>query len=144
MLPFLDLQYLYGLARAGRPEAQTLMHNIEAHARQAPAAARAVWQNVGLPASRGLLAHAQGDWAKAVDELGLALPRLADIGGSHAQRDLFAQLHLDALIRSGGWSAAQLLLQQQLRGRPESLRLRRQAAAVYSALGLSPSLASGA
>ncbi len=29
VLPFLDLQYLYGLARAGRPEAQTLLCNIE-------------------------------------------------------------------------------------------------------------------
>jgi hypothetical protein len=89
-----------------------------------------------VPASRGLLAHARGDHAGAVDELGQALPRLAEIGGSHAQRDLFTQVRLDALVRSGLLTAAQQMLQQQLRGQPESARLKRQAAAVYRALGL--------
>ncbi|MCJ0765305.1 tetratricopeptide repeat protein [Variovorax terrae] len=142
VLPFLDMQYLYGLARAQRPEAALLMRHIEAHAAQAAGPSRAAWQRVCLPACRGLLAHAAGDHATAVDELGAALPRLLEIGGSHAQRDLFAQIHLDALIRSGGLSGAQNLLQQQLRGQPESLRLRRQAEAVYAALGLDSALAS--
>jgi hypothetical protein len=38
--------------------------------------------------------------------------------------------------RSGHLAGAQHLLQQQLRGQPESLRLRRQAAALYADLGL--------
>jgi hypothetical protein len=136
VLPFLDMQYLYGLARAGRPEAQTLLANIAAHAQRAPEAVRTTWQRVCLPASRGLLAHAQGDHAAAAEELGLALPQLIAIGGSHAQRDLFAQIHLDALVKSGQLASAQHLLQQQLRGQPESARLRRQAGKVYTALGL--------
>jgi tetratricopeptide (TPR) repeat protein len=136
VLPFLDMHYLYGLARAGRPQADELLRNIEQHAAQAAPALRSAWQRVCVPASRGLLAHARGDWQGAIDELGQALPRLAEIGGSHAQRDLFSQLHLDALIRGGKLAAAQNLLQQQLRGQPESLRLRRQAAAVYRGLGL--------
>ncbi|MDQ6880617.1 MAG: tetratricopeptide repeat protein, partial [Pseudomonadota bacterium] len=32
VLPFLDLHYLYGLARAGRPQADALLRNIELHA----------------------------------------------------------------------------------------------------------------
>lgn len=129
VLPFLDMQYLYGLACAGRAEADTLLRNMEAHAVRVPAASRRRWQQVCLPASRGLLAHARGDWARAADELGQALPRLTEIGGSHAQRDLFSQVHVDALVRSGSLSAARHVLEQQLRGQPESLRLRRQAAA---------------
>jgi len=135
VLPFLDMQYLYGLARAGRPQALTLMRHIEAFATRSPNPSP-VWQRVCLPASRGLLAHAQGDYPRAVDELGVALPRLIEIGGSHAQRDLFEQIHLDALMRSGQWNAAQNLLQQQLRGQPESARLKRLAVQTYSALGL--------
>ncbi len=115
------------MARAGRPEAQTLLTNIAAHAQRAPEAVRATWQRVCLPASRGLRAHAQGDHA---------LPQLIAIGGSHAQRDLFSQIHLDALVKSGQLASAQHLLQQQLRGQPESVRLKRQAGAVYTALGL--------
>jgi hypothetical protein len=89
-----------------------------------------------VPASRGLLAWARGEHAVAVRELGRALPRLLEIGGSHAQRDLFSQVHLDALVRSGHLQGAQNLLQPQLRSQPESLRLRRQARALYQALGL--------
>jgi hypothetical protein len=101
VLPFLDVQYLYGLARAGRAEAQALMRNIEAHAEQAPPHSRAVWHQVAVPAGRGLLAHARCDWATAAEQLGLALPRLEQIGGSHAQRDLFVRMQRDALLRSG-------------------------------------------
>jgi hypothetical protein len=100
VLPFLDVQYLYGLARAGRPEADVLMRNIEAHAAQAPAHSRAMWQRVALPAARGLLAHAHGDWPAAAGQLGLAMPSLEQIGGSHAQRDLFLRVHRDALARA--------------------------------------------
>ena len=139
VLPFLDLQYLYGLARAGRPEAERLLRNIEAFAPQAPPSTRAAWQRVGVPAARGLLAHARGDAAGAIEGLGLALPRMAEIGGSHAQRDLFEQLYLDALIASGtaaSLASAQGLLQQQVNAQPESLRLRRRADAIYAALRL--------
>jgi tetratricopeptide (TPR) repeat protein len=136
VLPFLDMHYLYGLARAGRPEADVLMRNIEHHAARATDDSKAAWQRVCVPASRGLLAHARADYARAVDELGQALPRLMEIGGSHAQRDLFAQVRLDALVRSGQLIGAQQLLQQQLASQPESARLRRQAAEVYTALGL--------
>jgi len=139
VLPFLDLQYLYGLAKAGRPEADTLLDNIEYFAPHAPASTRAAWQRVCVPAARGLLAHARGDAEAAIRELGIALPRLVEIGGSHAQRDLFEQAYLDALVRHGSETTlamAQDILQQRLNQQPESLRLRRQTAAVYRALGL--------
>jgi hypothetical protein len=136
VLPFLDMQYLYGLARAGRPEADTLLRNIEDHAVCAPAASRPAWQRVCVPASRGLLAHARGDWARAADELGQALPRMTGIGGSHAQRDLFSQVYLDALVRSGNLAGAQHALQPLVNAQPESLRLKRQVAAVHAGLRL--------
>ncbi|WP_167772859.1 tetratricopeptide repeat protein [Ramlibacter humi] len=137
VLPFLDLQYLVGLARAGRPEADLLMANIERHAAQAPQSEQGAWREVCVPAGHGLLAWARGDHATAVRELGQALPHMLEIGGSHAQRDLFSQIHLDALIRSGHLGGAQNLLQPQLRHLPESRRLRKQAAQLYTALGLS-------
>ena len=138
VLPFLDLQYLYGLARAGRSDgARTLLHNIEAHAAtRTEAHERTVWQQVCVPAAHGLLAHAQGDWRAAAQQLGAALPRLVEIGGSHAQRDLFHQIWLDALRRNGQWAMVQNLLQPLANAQPESLRLARQAAAVSAALGL--------
>jgi thioredoxin-like negative regulator of GroEL len=129
------------LARAGRLKAaQGWLASIERHALQAGGAEAAVWQRVCVPAARGLLAHATGDWPTTVEALGHALPRLLEIGGSHAQRDLFAQVHLDAMLKGGHLAGAQNLLQSQLRTQPESKRLKRQAAKLYASLGL-PSLA---
>ncbi|MBN9411410.1 MAG: tetratricopeptide repeat protein [Burkholderiales bacterium] len=141
VLPFLDLQFLYALARAGRIEADMLLASLQAHAASVAPPDRAVWNDICQPAARGLLAHARGDAEGCALHLGSALPRLVEVGGSHAQRDLFAQLHLDALIRSGHLAGAQNLLQPQLAAQPESVRLRRQAAQLYRLLGLGESLA---
>ena len=138
VLPFLDMQYLYGLARAGRAEADVLLRQVEAHAPRAPARTRDAWQRVAVPVCKGLLAHARGEHALAADQLGLALPRLVQIGGSHAQRDLFEQIYIDALVKSGQPVAAQHLLAQRLRAAPASARLRRQLAALHDSLGLPP------
>ncbi|MEO8545090.1 MAG: tetratricopeptide repeat protein [Burkholderiaceae bacterium] len=143
VLPFLDLQYLYGLARAGRPQAETLLRNIEAHGQTLAGStgtsvtnAAPVWREVATPAAYGLMAHAQGRHAQAIEALGQALPKLLQIGGSHAQRDLFEQIHLDALLRCGHWAAAQQLVQQRCNHQPQSVRLQRQAARIYSVLGI--------
>ena len=136
VLPFLDLQYGYALARAGRPEADTLLANIEAFAPTAPGASRDAWVRVAVPAARGLLAHARGDWVGAAEQLSAALPRLVSIGGSHAQRDLFEQIYIDALERSGELGAVQNLLQPRLNAQPQSLRLRRRLERLNRDLGL--------
>ncbi len=136
--PFLDLQYLYGLARADRPGAQALLRNIEAFAPQAPQATRAAWTEVAVPAARGLLAHARGQWAEAAAALGQSLPRLTAIGGSHAQRELFEQLHVDALQRAGQLAAVQNQLQPRANAQPQSQRLRRRLQVVNMGLGLPP------
>ena len=78
---------------------------------------------------------------EAATQLGIALPRLQEIGGSHAQRELFEQLHLDALLRAGSLAGAQNLLQQRLAAQPESVRLRKQARRLYAALALPTTLA---
>lgn len=145
-LPFLDMQYLYGLARSGRPEADELLQNIEQHADLALQSSdtwQQVWMRVCVPACRGLVAHAQGNFGRAADQIGLALPRLAEIGGSHAQRDLFELFYIDALVRSGKLAGAQHWVQQRCLQQPESLRLKQQASKLYADLGLN-SLASRA
>ncbi|MEO7939151.1 MAG: tetratricopeptide repeat protein [Burkholderiaceae bacterium] len=145
VLPFLDLQYLYGLARAGRPQADTLLHNIlQRGAQSTPGSqhnAHTIWQTIAAPVAQGLMAYARGHYEQALENLGQALPRLAQIGGSHAQRDLFDQIHLDAMMRAGHWGAAQQLLQQQVNQQPQSQRLRRLAQRSYASLGLDVSSA---
>lgn len=90
--PFLTLQYLYGLARAGRPEAATLLESVRRYAETAPPFTREVWRDVALPGCEGLYAYAHGDYAKAWQPLVSSVPRMMEAGGSHAQRDLFEQI----------------------------------------------------
>ncbi|HWA60089.1 MAG TPA: tetratricopeptide repeat protein [Caulobacteraceae bacterium] len=134
--PFLALQYLYGLARAGRPEAETELEAIRRHAETAPDFCRAAWANVALPAAEGIAAHLAGRHAEALARLGPVLPRMAELGGSHAQRDLFEQIWLASAIAAGRWAEARVALERRARHDPDGVPLNRQRALVFDALGL--------
>ncbi len=134
--PFLDLHYLFGLARAGRREAAAMLESLRGFAATAPDFVRPAWLEVALPVGEGLLAHASGEYAACARALLPALPRLAEIGGSHAQRDLFEQIADDALIRAGRLATAQGRLEQRRAGNPHSVPTRTRLAVLYRALGL--------
>ncbi len=134
--PFLSVQYLYGLARAGRPQADALLNAI-ARAAEAPERQdRAVWRHVALPLARGLVAHARGDFIEALEQIGEAMPRLLRLGGSHAQRDLFELILLDAQVRAGDLVEAQQMLERRRAHDPDGVPLNRQLGEVYAGLGL--------
>ncbi len=143
MQPFLTLQYLYGLARAGRPEARILRAAIEEAPHRGPRSSRKIWQEIGIPLAEGLFAHAAGEYASAIRHLAPSLGRLVDIGGSHAQRDLFEQIHLDALIRADHHRPAQQILEQRRQADPLDVPANRALAQIYAKLGL-PHLAAEA
>jgi len=139
--PFLDLQYLYGLARAGEQSAVTeMLASLEDRAEQAGAGEREAWADCAVPAAHGLAAHAfslsgKGDYAEAARLLGQAVPHLTSIGGSIAQRALFGAIHLDSLIRSGWNDAALKILQADDRERPTVPATKRALADLLRKLG---------
>jgi hypothetical protein len=137
VLPFLSMQYLYGLARAGRAEADLLLRSVRQAADEAPLHAREVWRDVALPACEGLHAHAHGRHDAAWRLLSGVLPRMIEAGGSHAQRDLFAQIALDAAIHSGQHVLAQQLLELRRAADPAGVPVNAALARVYTELGLS-------
>ncbi|MEL6451898.1 MAG: tetratricopeptide repeat protein [Pseudomonadota bacterium] len=134
--PFLTLQYLYALGRTGRPEGEALLHAIEERAADDGQHDHAVWRDVTLWAAHGIAAHAAKDYEDCIRFLGKALPRLAEGGGSHAQRDLFEQIHLDALIRAGRTSQAQQVLEMRRTFDPDGVPLNLMLAEVYDKSGL--------
>lgn len=134
--PFLTLQYLYGLARARRAETQPLLEAVRRMATHAPHFTRAAWRDAALPAAEGLVAHARGDFEVAAQHLRTALPRLIAVGGSHAQRDFFEQIALDATIRSGQWDEARQALELRRAFDPDGVPLNRTLAEVYDRLEL--------
>ncbi len=134
--PFLSLFYLYGLARVGAEEADILMRTMRNAAQHGPQHARAAWADVAVPAGEGLLALAGGRPHDAARLIAQALPRMAEIGGSHAQRDFFEQARLEALLQAQAWSQAQQILEERRRFDPVGVPLNRTLARVYRALGL--------
>jgi len=134
--PFLTLQYLYGLARAHRPEADTLLEAVRHHAETAPPFTREVWRDVALPGCEGLYAYAHGDYEKAWRPLVLSVPRMMEAGGSHAQRDLFEQILVDTAIRAGHTAVAQQALELRRSSDPDGVPVNNALATVYAGLGL--------
>ncbi|KIN74176.1 tetratricopeptide repeat protein [Sulfitobacter guttiformis] len=138
--PFLSLQYLYALARTGRPEASTMMQAITRRSNDSTAHDHIAWRDVALPAAKGIMAHACADWSTAITQMARALPRMAECGGSHAQRDLFEQIHLDALVKDGRASSAQQVLEMRRTYDPDGVPLNLLLGDVYEKTGL-PALA---
>jgi len=136
VLPFLTLQYLYGLARAGRPEADTLLEAVRRHAETAPSFSRETWRDVGLPGCEGLYAYARGDYTNAWRHLVSTVPRMAEAGGSHAQRDLFEQILLDTALKDGRLATAQQMLERRRMSDPDGVPVNAALATVYARLGL--------
>jgi tetratricopeptide (TPR) repeat protein len=134
--PFLTLQYLYALGRTGKAEAEDLLKAIEARAEDAKQHDHGTWRDVVIWAAHGIAAHAAGDYEDTIRFLTKALPRLAEAGGSHAQRDLFEQIHLDALIRAGHLSQAQQVLEMRRTYDPDGVPLNMMLAEVYDKSGL--------
>lgn len=78
----------------------------------------AVMREIGLALGDAAQAHRGGDFARATE---LLLPRrdgFHAIGGSHAQRDLFAKLLIDSAVKADRIDVARALLRERLAARP--------------------------
>jgi hypothetical protein len=74
-------------------------------------------RNVLVPLCEGILAYEQGHYDKATDLLWTVRNDIVSIGGSHAQRDLFAQIICDAAVRARNLPVARSLLSERVLSR---------------------------
>ena len=61
---------------------------------------------------------------------------LLEIGGSHAQRDLFSQILLDAHLKAGNWQTARDMLEMRRTWDPDGVPLNRALTEVNLKLGI--------
>ena len=64
--------------------------------------------------AEGLGAYGAGQWDRAVELLGKALPETVRIGGSRAQRDLVVKTLAAACMKAGRGAEAQAVLAQRV------------------------------
>jgi tetratricopeptide (TPR) repeat protein len=118
-LVFVDLHYVMALAAAGNDSALgELLSSCERFAATGQGTEAEVMAEVGLPLARAVVAHRAGAYGAVVDHLYPVRYRVKRIGASHAQRDLFEQLLIDAAWRGGRHSEARTLLAERLARRP--------------------------
>lgn len=123
---FNDFHAVVAFAGAGRlDEARSVIDGMERYVAAAPSVdARsnvAMTGEIALPASRGIVAHAEGSHDAAVDAL-LPVRRIANrFGGSHAQRDLIQRTVTDSALRSGRLELARALVDERLSERDTSV-----------------------
>ncbi|MDR6873023.1 tetratricopeptide (TPR) repeat protein [Bosea sp. BE125] len=114
-LVFADLHYALALLGAGQHDAaETIARGLVEDCQTHPSGERREAARNGALAAFGLIAFHEGDYAEASRLLGSARSGLVAIGGSHAQRDLFEQAHIESLIRSGNHDRANHILSERL------------------------------
>jgi tetratricopeptide (TPR) repeat protein len=119
LLTFGDIHYVMALAAAGKDEAvKRMLHSLEHFAATSSESEAAVAREPGLGLARAAVAHRRGDYAAAMDGLLAVRREIWRIGGSHAQRDLFEEMLIDAALRAGPESQAKALLARRRETRP--------------------------
>jgi tetratricopeptide (TPR) repeat protein len=117
-LAFADLHYLLSLCGDERAEAASALIARMAMAKQELCETQRIIAHPGLRMATGMQSFARGEYANAWLNLREARNDLQQIGGSHAQRDVFERIAIESAIRGGYLDAAQGLLQDRssLRG----------------------------
>ncbi len=118
-LIFADLHYLLGLVGAGGQKAAEarLIGRMRADAARALRDQDRVAGHPGVAAAEGLAAFGEGDYGSAFKRLVEARDAMPRVGGSHAQRDIFERITIDAGLRAGLVAAAETLLDDRRRRR---------------------------
>jgi tetratricopeptide (TPR) repeat protein len=112
-LVFADLHYLIALLGAGRRDVADAM--IAAFARRDQTSDQGrIARAVGVATAAAIAAFYHGRFAEAASGLLHIRSALFQVGGSHAQRDVFEQILLEAMVRANMVKDAQLLMRERL------------------------------
>ncbi|MEM1236901.1 MAG: tetratricopeptide repeat protein [Pseudomonadota bacterium] len=113
-LVFADLHYMLALVGDKRDTATEAMIARVAQSAQGTDSNALIMRDPGQAAARGLASFGEGQYDVAFANLAAAQPKFQIMGGSHAQRDVFERLTIEAGIRAGQLDAASGLLQQRI------------------------------
>ena len=113
-LVFADLHYQLALAGASKGTAAKAMQaRFARDASQGGDMAIRI-ADPGIAALTGLNAFAEGRYGAAFVQMADARPKMQTIGGSHAQRDVFERMTIDAGLRAGHLDRVEHILLERL------------------------------
>jgi tetratricopeptide (TPR) repeat protein len=116
LLLFHDLHVGMALAASGDwTHAEMQLERLRARGKKTR---NATLPEVVVPLLEGLHAFARGDHAEAVTRIAPVEARIVEVGGSHAQREVFHDTLLAAALRAGDVEHGRELLRRRLAKRP--------------------------
>jgi len=118
-----------GMALAGAGDWATAESQLEMLRQRAPKDPTGLVGDVLIPLVEGLQAFARQEYRMAIERIEPLRPRIVELGGSRAQRDVFHDTFLEACFRAGDAERATRLLAERVARRPDHYWLRRRAPA---------------
>lgn len=109
-LTFADMHYMLALIGETRPDAVARLNAQVAKSAQGQKDMDRVMLQPGVATSEGLAAFGDANYELAFNRLSHAQPHFQAMGGSHAQRDVFERLTIEAGLRAGRFGEAENLL----------------------------------
>jgi tetratricopeptide (TPR) repeat protein len=121
VLAFTDLHVMVALVMARRYQAaEQCLASLRAFADTPNNYAAATMARITVPLCEIILAYGKGAPQVALDGLLSIRYDYACVGGSHAQRDVFAQFLIEVALQAERWPLARALLAERLAVRPNS------------------------
>lgn len=136
LLPFRDVHFCLALAAKGDfGAARRQIASMQSFSSEGTGWTAEVTKSTLIPLCEGIIAYESGEYGAACDLMWPMRNELALIGGSHAQRDLFAQILGDTALRGSKLAIARSLLAERVARRPTSRGSWLKYAAVLDELG---------
>jgi tetratricopeptide (TPR) repeat protein len=120
-LAFADLHYMLALCGGERDKAAAGLIARMQSTRGTSNEAQHIIAHPGLHIAQGLQAFASGEYSSAWMHLRAGRNELQNIGGSHAQRDIFDRITIEAALRGGYMESASALLHDRMARRAGSV-----------------------
>jgi tetratricopeptide (TPR) repeat protein len=136
MLPFRDAHFSLALASGGKFDAAGRhIESMMAFSSQGGGWRAEATRDILVPLCEGMIAYEAGNYDRATELFWPKRHEIVNIGGSHAQRDLFAQIMCDAAMRSSSLPVARSLLSERVMSRGTRRKNWEHYARVLDALG---------
>jgi tetratricopeptide (TPR) repeat protein len=114
-----------GMALAAAGDTVTAERHLGIVRERAPKDRTGLMGDVVVPLLEGMHAFAGRDYQRVIDRIEPLRPRIIEIGGSRAQRDVFHDTLLEACFRAGDLERAERLLAERVARRPDHFWLTR-------------------
>jgi tetratricopeptide (TPR) repeat protein len=115
------------MALGGARDWATAERQVALLRERAPTDPTGLLGDVVVPLVEGLHAFAAGDYARTIEKIDALRPRIVELGGSRAQRDVFHDTLLEACFRAGDMARAERFLTERVARRADHFWVHRKA-----------------